>query len=131
MLAHGNYIIGPEVKELEKKLAAYIGVKHAVGCASGTGALLMALMAFWNRPGRCDFYFALHVCRYGRDHWPAGRNQVGSLAFQCTLNLMEVDQTRILVWCYSNDLTMVGHYNVTFESSNKCNDCKDNIVTLH
>lgn len=43
--AHGNYIMGPEIKELESKLAVYAGTKYAVSCASGTDALLMALMA--------------------------------------------------------------------------------------
>lgn len=51
VLAHGNYIMGPEIRELEQKLAAYAGVKHAVGCASGTDALLMALMACDIGPG--------------------------------------------------------------------------------
>lgn len=55
VLAHGNYIMGPEVKELEKKLAAYVGVKHAIGCASGTDALLMALMAYGVGPGDAIF----------------------------------------------------------------------------
>ena len=45
VLAHGKYIMGQEVLELEKRLAAYVGVKHAIGCASGTDALLLALMA--------------------------------------------------------------------------------------
>ncbi len=55
VLAHGKYIMGPEVQELEEKLAEYVGVKHAVGCASGTDALLMALMAFEIGPGDAIF----------------------------------------------------------------------------
>lgn len=46
VLNHGKYIMGPEVKTLEETLAKYVSVKHAVSCASGTDALLMALMAY-------------------------------------------------------------------------------------
>jgi UDP-2-acetamido-2-deoxy-ribo-hexuluronate aminotransferase len=45
VLDHGQFIMGPEVKELEKKLAAFTGSRHAIACASGTDALLIALMA--------------------------------------------------------------------------------------
>lgn len=55
VLRHGQYIMGPEVKELEKKLSDYVGVNHAVACASGTDALLLALMAFGARPGDAIF----------------------------------------------------------------------------
>ncbi len=55
VLAHGQYILGPEVQELEDRLAAYVGVKHVVTCSSGTDALLMPLMAFGVGPGDAIF----------------------------------------------------------------------------
>jgi len=55
VLNHGNYIMGLEVKQLETKLAAYNGTKHAISCASGTDALLMALMAYGVKPGDAIF----------------------------------------------------------------------------
>jgi len=45
VLAHGRYIMGPEIAELENRLAEYVNCRHAIGCASGTDALLMALLA--------------------------------------------------------------------------------------
>ena len=55
VLAHGQYIMGPEVRELEERLAAYVGVKHVVACSSGTDALLMPLMAYGVGPGDAIF----------------------------------------------------------------------------
>ena len=51
VLTHGQYILGPEVKELEEKLAAYVGAKYCITCANGTDALQIAQMAFGIGPG--------------------------------------------------------------------------------
>ncbi len=45
VLDHGQFILGPEVKALEERMAEYCGTRFAVGCASGSDALLLALMA--------------------------------------------------------------------------------------
>lgn len=51
VLEHGQYIMGPEVAELEEKLTAYTGAKHCITVASGTEALLISLMALGIKPG--------------------------------------------------------------------------------
>ena len=51
VLDHGQYIMGPEVAELEARLAAFTGAKHCITVASGTEALLIALMALDLKPG--------------------------------------------------------------------------------
>ena len=51
VLAHGQYILGPEVTELEEKLTAFTGAKHCITVANGTDALQIAQMAFGIGPG--------------------------------------------------------------------------------
>ena len=51
VLDHGQYILGPEVKELEAALANFTGAKHCITVASGTEALLIAMMALDLKPG--------------------------------------------------------------------------------
>lgn len=46
VLEHGQYILGPEVTELEERLAVYTGTRHCITCANGTDALQIAQMAF-------------------------------------------------------------------------------------
>ena len=55
VLSHGKYIMGPEVTKLEGSLANFVGAKHGIACASGTDALLMALMAYGIGPGDAVF----------------------------------------------------------------------------
>lgn len=51
VLAHGQYILGPEVAELEEKLLAFVGARYCITCANGTDALQIALMALGIGPG--------------------------------------------------------------------------------
>jgi len=55
VLEHGKYIMGPEVQELEQKLADYVGVKHAITCANGTDALQLTMMVLDIKPGDAVF----------------------------------------------------------------------------
>lgn len=55
VLEHGKFIMGPEVVELEHRLAALVGARHCVSCANGTDALLLSLMAHHVKPGDAVF----------------------------------------------------------------------------
>lgn len=55
VLAHGSYILGPEVGQLEHELAKFCGAKHAISCSSGTDALILILMALGVRSGDAVF----------------------------------------------------------------------------
>src|SRR6516225_8398729 len=51
VLAHGQFIMGPEIAELEAQLAGYVGVKHCITVSSGTASLEIALRALGIGPG--------------------------------------------------------------------------------
>lgn len=51
VLDHGQFILGPEVRELEQRVAAYCGTRFAVACASGSDAVMLPLMALGIGPG--------------------------------------------------------------------------------
>jgi dTDP-4-amino-4,6-dideoxygalactose transaminase len=55
VLSHGQFIMGPEVEQLERALVEYVGVRHVLTCASGTDALLLVLMARGIGPGDAVF----------------------------------------------------------------------------
>ena len=65
VLAHCQFINGPEVMELEAALAAFSGARHVVTCASGTDALLMVLMAKGTGPGDAVLCPSFTFCATG------------------------------------------------------------------
>src|SRR6201746_2910342 len=65
VLAHCQFINGPEVAQLEAELAAFSGAKHVVTCASGTDALLMVLMAKGIGPGDAVLCPSFTFCATG------------------------------------------------------------------
>jgi dTDP-4-amino-4,6-dideoxygalactose transaminase len=62
VLAHCQFIQGPEVRALEAELAAFCGARHAIACSSGTDALLLALMAWGIGPGDAVICPAFTFC---------------------------------------------------------------------
>lgn len=62
VLSHCQFLMGPEVLEFEKQLAAFCGARHAVSCASGTDALVMVLLAKGFGPGDAVFCPAFTFC---------------------------------------------------------------------
>jgi dTDP-4-amino-4,6-dideoxygalactose transaminase len=55
VLDHGNYVMGPEIAQLEAELSAFCGTTHAISCGSGTDALALVLMAKEVKPGDAVF----------------------------------------------------------------------------
>jgi UDP-2-acetamido-2-deoxy-ribo-hexuluronate aminotransferase len=55
VLAHGQFVLGPEVEQLEQRLAAFAGAGHAIGVSSGRDALMIAMMAMGVKPGDAVF----------------------------------------------------------------------------
>ncbi len=62
VLTHGRFVMGPEVKELEEKLAVFGEAKHALSCANGTDALLLAMLAWEIGPGDAVFCPSFTFC---------------------------------------------------------------------
>ena len=71
----GRFVLGPDCEQLEKGIAAFVGTKHAVACASGSDALLLALMALDVQTGRRSDRPQLHVLRHGQRRLAVGRRR--------------------------------------------------------
>ena len=87
VLAHCQFINGPEVTELEKRLAEFSGAKHVVSCASGTDALLMVLMAKNIGPGDAVICPSFTFCATGEAVALTGASPVFADVDEATFNL--------------------------------------------
>jgi len=65
VIESGAYIMGPEVKQFEAELATFSGAKHALGCANGTEAIVLPLMAWGLRSGDAVFCPSFTFCATG------------------------------------------------------------------
>jgi dTDP-4-amino-4,6-dideoxygalactose transaminase len=87
VLAHCQFINGPEVTQLEAALGAFCGAKHVVACASGTDALLMVLMAKGVGPGDAVFCPSFTFCATGEVVALAGATPVFVDVDEATFNI--------------------------------------------
>ncbi|HXW25585.1 MAG TPA: DegT/DnrJ/EryC1/StrS family aminotransferase [Xanthobacteraceae bacterium] len=87
VLAHCQFIMGPEVGALEAQLAAFCGARHALGCASGTDALLIALMAKGIGPGDAVICPAFTFCASAEAVALIGATPVFADVEEATFNL--------------------------------------------
>ena len=94
VLAHCQFINGPEVAELEEKLAAFCGARHVVACASGTDALLMVLMAKGIGPGDAVLCPSFTFCATGEVVALLGATPVFVDVDEATFNMDAVSLTR-------------------------------------
>ena len=62
VLEHGMFVMGPEVRAFEAQIAEFSGAKHALGCANGTEALALPLMAWGLKPGDAVFCPSFTFC---------------------------------------------------------------------
>jgi dTDP-4-amino-4,6-dideoxygalactose transaminase len=87
VLTHCQFINGPEVTELEKRLAEFSGAKHVVSCASGTDALLMVLMAQGIGPGDAVICPSFTFCATGEAVALTGASPVFVDVDEATFNM--------------------------------------------
>src|SRR6201995_5819227 len=87
VLTHCQFVNGPEVAELEKRLAEFSGAKHVVSCASGTDALLMVLMAKDIGPGDAGICPSFTFCATGEAVALTGASPVFVDVDEATFNM--------------------------------------------
>jgi dTDP-4-amino-4,6-dideoxygalactose transaminase len=94
VLSHGQYIMGPEVLELERLLAQFCGARHAISCSSGTDALLLVLMAKGIGPGDAVICPSFTFCATAEVVALLGATPIFADVDVATFNLNAVSVTR-------------------------------------
>src|SRR5438105_13457911 len=105
VLAHCQFINGPEVAQLELALAAFSGAKHVVSCASGTDALLMVLMAKGVGPGDAVLCPSFTFCATGEAVALTGATPVFVDVDQETFNMDAASVSRGIATARQQGLT--------------------------
>src|SRR5437588_7704643 len=105
VLAHCQFINGPEVAQLEAELAEFSGAKHVVTCASGTDALLMVLMAERVGPGDAVLCPSFTFCATGEAVALTGATPVFVDVEQATFNMDAASLSRGIATARQQGLT--------------------------
>ncbi len=87
VLAHCQFIMGPEVRQLEADLSAFCGARHTVSCSNGTDALIMAMMATGVSPGDAVFCPSFTFCATAESVVCVGASPVFVDVYEKTFNM--------------------------------------------
>ncbi len=91
ILNNTSFIMGPPVQELEQKLAEYVGAKHCISCASGTDAILMALMSLDVKKGDAVFLSSFTYIATAEVVSLLGATPIFVDSYDSTFNMSHID----------------------------------------
>jgi dTDP-4-amino-4,6-dideoxygalactose transaminase len=108
VLAHGKYILGPEVAELERRLGEFTGAHHVVGCANGTDALVLALRALGVLSGDAVLVPSFTFCATAEAVALVGATPVFIDVDAATFNVNAASMRAGVSFCQERGLRLVG-----------------------
>ncbi len=108
VLEHGQFILGPEVAEFERRLGEFAGVDHVVGCANGTDALVLSMRALGVEPGDHVIVPAFTFCATAEAVVLCGAVPVFTDVDERTFNLTATTLAAALESCAANAIAPVG-----------------------
>lgn len=104
VLDHGQYIMGPEVLQFEHRLAEFCGIRHAIGCANGTDALVLVLRAWDVAPEDAVFVPSFTFAATAEAVVLAGGTPVFVDVDEATFNICPENLEKAIVWATKNGL---------------------------